>query len=55
MYVMNKKWDSIINIAQCSTVYIGPEHEVKAVPTGGGAVYRLGQYETAENCPCGAE
>ena len=48
MYVMNKKWDSIINIAQCSTVYIGPEHEVKAVPTGGGAVYRLGQYETAE-------
>lgn len=48
MYVMNKKRDSIINIAQCSTVYIGPEHEVKAVPTGGGAVYRLGQYETAE-------
>lgn len=33
---------------ECSTVYIGPEHEVKAVLTGGGAVYRLGQYETAE-------
>lgn len=30
MYVMNKKWDSIINIAQCSTVYIGPGHERRA-------------------------
>ena len=48
MYVMNKKWDSITNIAQCTSVYVSPEHEIKAVPTGGGAVYRLGQYETAE-------
>ena len=48
MYVMNKKWDSITNIAQCTSVYVGPEHEIKAVPTGGGNVYRLGQYETAE-------
>lgn len=46
MYVMNKKHDSIVNIAQCSTVYVSPEHEIKAVPTGGGAVYRMGQYET---------
>lgn len=48
MYVMNKKWDSITNIAQCTSVYVSPEHEIKAVPTGGGNVYRLGQYETAE-------
>lgn len=48
MYVMNKKWDSVTNIAQCTSVYVSPEHEIKAVPTGGGAVYRLGQYETAE-------
>lgn len=48
MYVMNKKWDSITNIAQCTSVYVSSEHEIKAVPTGGGAVYRLGQYETAE-------
>lgn len=48
MHVMNKKWDSITNIAQCTSVYVSPEHEIKAVPTGGGAVYRLGQYETAE-------
>ena len=47
MYVMNKKWDSITNIAQCTSVYVSPEHEIKAVPTGGGNVYRLGQYETA--------
>ena len=39
MYVMNKKWDSITNIAQCTSVYVSPEHEIKAVPTGGGAVY----------------
>ncbi|WP_181573021.1 hypothetical protein [Faecalibacterium prausnitzii] len=45
---MNKKWDSVTNIAQCTSVYVSPEHEIKAVPTGGGAVYRLGQYETAE-------
>lgn len=43
MYVMNKKWDSITNIAQCTSVYVSPEHEIKAVPTGGGNVYRLGQ------------
>lgn len=48
MYVMNKKWDSVTNIAQCTSVYVSPEHEIKVVPTGGGAVYRLGQYETAE-------
>lgn len=48
VYVMNKKWDSITNIAQCTSVYVSPEHEIKAVPTGGGNVYRLGQYETAE-------
>lgn len=48
MYVMNKKWDSITNIAQCTSVYVSPENEIKAVPTGGGNVYRLGQYETAE-------
>ena len=36
MYVMNKKWDSITNIAQCTSVYVSPEHEIKAVPTGGG-------------------
>ncbi len=48
MYVMNKKWDSITNIAQCTSVYVSPEHEKKAVPTGGGNVYRLGQYETTE-------
>ena len=41
MYVMNKKWDSVTNIAQCTSVYVSPEHEIKAVPTGGGAVYRL--------------
>ena len=35
MYVMNKKWDSITNIAQCTSVYVRN-------------VYRLGQYETAE-------
>ena len=45
MYVMNKKWDSITNIAQCTSVYVSPEHEIKAVPTGGGAVYRLGEDE----------
>lgn len=39
MYVMNKKWDSITNIAQCTSVYVSPEHEIKAVPTGGGNVY----------------
>ena len=48
MYAINKKRDSITNIAQCTGVYIGPENEIKAEPTGGGAVYRLGQYETAE-------
>ena len=53
MYVMNKKWDSITNIAQCTSVYVSPEHEIKAVPTGGGAVYRLGQY--GRNCPRCAE
>ncbi len=37
MYVMSKKWDSITNIAQCTSVYVSPEHEIKAVPTGGGA------------------
>ena len=42
MYVINKKWDSITNIAQCTSVYVSPEHEIKAVPTGGGAVYRGG-------------
>lgn len=42
------EWDSVTNIAQCTSVYVSPEHEIKAVPTGGGAVYRLGQYETAE-------
>lgn len=36
------------DIAQCTSVYVSPEHEIKAVPTGGGNVYRLGQYETAE-------
>lgn len=36
MYVMNKKWDSVTNIAQCTSVYVSPEHEIKAVPTGGG-------------------
>ena len=51
MYVMNKKWDSITNIAQCTSVYVSPEHEIKAVPTGGGAVYRLGQYETIDKLP----
>lgn len=29
MYVMNKKWDSITNIAQCTSVYVSPEHEIK--------------------------
>ena len=32
MYVMNKKWDSITNIAQCTSVYVSPEHEIKAAP-----------------------
>lgn len=41
-------WITITNIAQCTSVYVSPEHEIKAVPTGGGNVYRLGQYETAE-------
>lgn len=40
--------EKITNIAQCTSVYVSPEHEIKAVPTGGGNVYRLGQYETAE-------
>lgn len=46
MYVMNKKRDSIVNLSQCSSIYIGPEFEIKAVPNGNSAVYRLGQYET---------
>ncbi len=46
MYVMNKKHDSVVNVDSCSSVYVSPECEIKAVPTGGGNVYRLGQYET---------
>lgn len=46
MLIMNKKHDSIINAAQCSSIYIGPEFELKAVPSGGGNIYRLGKYET---------
>ena len=46
MYIMNKKRDSIVNSAQCSSIYIGPEFELKAVPSGGGNIYRMGAYET---------
>ena len=36
-----------MKICRLKSLKIGPEHEIKAVPTGGGNVYRLGQYETA--------
>ena len=51
MYVMNKKWDSITNIAQCTSVYVSPEHEIKAVPTGDGA----SDVWLWQGAPCAAE
>ena len=54
MYVMNKKWDSVTNIAQCTSVYVSPEHEIKAVPTGGRAGHQAcaaGCFEPERNFP----
>lgn len=46
MYVMNKKHDSIINISQCVSIYVGQDFDIKAIPANGDGFYRLGAYET---------
>lgn len=46
MYILTKKQDSLINVSLCTSIYVSPENEIKAVPAGGGAVYRMGQYAT---------
>lgn len=46
MYIMNKKRDSIANIAQCVTVYVSPEFEIKAFASPEMGSSNLGRYET---------